>query len=270
MEHDQDYPATCCHYLKERYGEMAIDQAALHNHVNIMDHLMDQGAVVTGSAFFYAAAGNSVDAMKWLDNLGHDHIGPCARNDNGETPMHWAAANNAVEALDRLKEQGAEIYAKDNNGKMPMEHARENNAQDALHRLMSFENHDGSEQDGALHVPFIARGKDLETCDQVMVAITLMITRTFAEHVNMKLDLPDFDTLARRVLENPTDEETWEIREYVKKHVDPNDVMWNGASVEDVYRRVYRPPVSSVCHADQVGGISGRHYGNTPDDTPVP
>ena len=76
------------------------------------------------------ARGGAVDAMNWLKSQGADIN---ARDNDGETPMHSAAKNkwlNAVDAIEWLEAQGANINARNNGGRTPRHHAEAENAEE--------------------------------------------------------------------------------------------------------------------------------------------
>ena len=62
------------------------------------------------SALFYACGYGSLDAARFLLDRG---INPASRNDNGETPLHWACWSPEPEAIQLLLERGAPVHAQD-------------------------------------------------------------------------------------------------------------------------------------------------------------
>jgi cytohesin len=80
----------------------------------------------------FAAARGHVDAIKALKEAGGD---VSATDNDGLTPMHQAARNGHVEAIKALKEAGGDVSAKDNNGEMPMHQAAWNGHDDAIKAL---------------------------------------------------------------------------------------------------------------------------------------
>lgn len=62
------------------------------------------------SALFYACGYGSLAAARFLLDRGLD---PAARNEKGETPLHWACWGPEPEAIKLLLERGAPVCAKD-------------------------------------------------------------------------------------------------------------------------------------------------------------
>ena len=71
-------------------------------------------------AMHVAASNNAVDVMQWLRAQGADIN---ARNNVGFTPMHAAAYNDSVNAMQWLRAHGADINARANDGGTPMHYA---------------------------------------------------------------------------------------------------------------------------------------------------
>ena len=72
-----------------------------------------------------AADNNAVETATLLVERG---AAVNAKNNNGRTPLHFAADNNAVETATLLVERGAAVNAKNNNGRTPLHFAADNNA----------------------------------------------------------------------------------------------------------------------------------------------
>jgi ankyrin repeat protein len=69
----------------------------------------------------YAAQNNYVSASNYLLDKGAVLIA----NSNGQTPLHCAAQNNHVEVSNCLLDKGADILAVDNRGQTPLHYAFE-------------------------------------------------------------------------------------------------------------------------------------------------
>ena len=76
-----------------------------------------------------AASGDHVEAMEFLKEAGADIN---SLDSNGGTLMHTAAACDATNAMQWLKDNEFDIYARDNHGRTPMQYATKNNALNAL------------------------------------------------------------------------------------------------------------------------------------------
>ena len=139
--------------VPNRYNKTPIHYAAEHNAVAAMKWLKMQGADInagihypnpgqirnwndTGDWFkaqmahfnamnnnytpmHFAAVNNAVDAMKWLETQGIDVN---TRNHEGTTPMHRAAAtrNDNRDAMEWLQAQDVDVNVRDNSGRTPM------------------------------------------------------------------------------------------------------------------------------------------------------
>ncbi|MDO5567232.1 MAG: ankyrin repeat domain-containing protein [Planctomycetia bacterium] len=55
-----------------------------------------------------------------------------AKQDDGWTPLHWAAKNGHVDAIKTLTAAGADVNAKDNNGATPLSVAKDEATQKVL------------------------------------------------------------------------------------------------------------------------------------------
>ena len=78
-----------------------------------------------GWDFHRAAEENRVDIARALIDRGTDVD---ARNDNGDTPLHWATMNNSLDVARLLIEHGAEIDARSSTpGFTPLHIAASNN-----------------------------------------------------------------------------------------------------------------------------------------------
>ena len=59
------------------------------------------------------------------------------KNAQGRTPLHIAAANNDVQAIEILLTRYAQIDSIDKNGQTPLQIAECHGAEDAVHSLMA-------------------------------------------------------------------------------------------------------------------------------------
>ena len=131
--------------------ETIMHSAALNNAVDAMKWLKAQGLDINApnrynkTPIHYAAEKNAVAAMKWLKAQGADiNAGIHYRNpgsvenwnkssdwykaqiayskamSNNYTPMHFAAVNNAVDAMKWLETQGADVNVRNPEGKTPL------------------------------------------------------------------------------------------------------------------------------------------------------
>ncbi|MCY4042723.1 MAG: ankyrin repeat domain-containing protein, partial [Candidatus Dadabacteria bacterium] len=64
-------------------------------------------------AVFYEPQGASKETVKWWDL----QSGVNARDENGDTPLHWAAGLGKTEAIRELLKAGADIEARNNEGR---------------------------------------------------------------------------------------------------------------------------------------------------------
>ena len=140
-----DYIKSCARILIGKYGRESIHIAAFHNHASVMECLNEQGVSydchINGKTpLFYAAAGNAYDAMLLLYDRGAEL--DVVLDDHNQTAMHMAAAGNAVDAMDLLLERSNGIAMLDvcnNDGLTPMGVARKWKAEGSLDWLKDFE-----------------------------------------------------------------------------------------------------------------------------------
>jgi ankyrin repeat protein len=74
-----------------------------------------------GTPMHWAAIIGHVDAIKVLKELGTD---VSAKDNDGGMPMHWAAISGHDGAIKALQELGADVSAKDNDGWTPLDVAK--------------------------------------------------------------------------------------------------------------------------------------------------
>jgi ankyrin repeat protein len=106
-------------FLAELGAPLDVESAATVGRLDVLQTFFDEhGAPRPGinprqfeSALFYACGYGSVAAAKFLLDRGVD---PAARNEQGETPLHWACWGPEPEAVKLLLEHRAPIHVKDN------------------------------------------------------------------------------------------------------------------------------------------------------------
>ena len=115
------------------------DPGAIENWNNYYSWLMAQVAYLDAinnnyTPMHFAAANNAVNAMKWLETQGVDVN---VRNPRGETPMHRAAAalNDNRDAMEWLQAQGVNVNVRDASDRTPMHFAASFGILDALNWL---------------------------------------------------------------------------------------------------------------------------------------
>jgi WD40 repeat protein/ankyrin repeat protein len=121
--------------LKTEAGETAAHAAACMDRVEMLKFLKKRGAnllakegdINVGSTPLHrAAAGNAVNAIKWFLEQEQGIFIDLLRDDDC-TPLHRAAYRGANEAAELLVQRGAKIDALNKDGKTPVQLARENN-----------------------------------------------------------------------------------------------------------------------------------------------
>ena len=104
-----------CENLLDEHGDKAMHVAVKDDNRDVLkclkkhDVRIDTRIGFNGeTAMHFAALNNAVNAMKWLKAQGSDINEP---NRYNKTPIHYAAEHNAVAAMKWLKMQGTDINA---------------------------------------------------------------------------------------------------------------------------------------------------------------
>jgi ankyrin repeat protein len=105
-------------FLAERGAPLDMESAATVGRLDVLQTFFDEDDARPPetnprrieSAFFYACGYGSLAAARFLLDRGVD---PAARNQEGETPLHWACWSPEPEAIKLLLERGAPVHAKD-------------------------------------------------------------------------------------------------------------------------------------------------------------
>ena len=123
----------------DEYGRLPLHIAAVNaNNVNIIHTLVELGADVNKgddnglTPVHYAAQENSVDAIRVLHELGGDVN---EGDDDGDTPVHYAALENSVDVIRVLHELGGDVSKEDDGGRTPLHSAARKNSADAIRVL---------------------------------------------------------------------------------------------------------------------------------------
>ena len=137
-----------CENLLDEHGDKAMHVAVKDDDTDVLKCLKKHEIQIDTRIGFdeetvmhFAALNNAVNAMKWLKAQGSDINVP---NRYNKTPIHYAAEHNAVAAMKWLKMQGADINAS------IMHFAAVNNAVDAMKWLetqgidVNTRNHEGT------------------------------------------------------------------------------------------------------------------------------
>ena len=107
------------------HGDIAVFIAAGNNDVDVLKWLKEQRIDINVRNEFnngqtpmhFAASQGAVEGMKWLKN----HIDINARDYSGQTPTHCAASTRSLKAIKWLNSNGADIHARDSNYRTPMD-----------------------------------------------------------------------------------------------------------------------------------------------------
>jgi ankyrin repeat protein len=105
-------------FLAERGAPLDMESAATVGRLDVLETFFDEDGArrpetnprQMESAFFYACGYGSLAAARFLLDRGVD---PAARNQEGETPLHWACWSPQPEAIKLLLERGAPVHVKD-------------------------------------------------------------------------------------------------------------------------------------------------------------
>jgi len=105
-------------FLADRGAPLDIESAAALDRLDVLQDHFDAGGIgptetnpqQIEAAFRYACGYGSFDAAKFLLERGAD---PAARNENGQTALHWACWGPEPEIIGLLLERGASVDARD-------------------------------------------------------------------------------------------------------------------------------------------------------------
>jgi len=102
-------------------------------------YLIERGADVNAKEEYgntplhWASIENHIELAKLLIERGADVN---AKRNDGETPLHWASIENYIELAELLLDRGADLEAKDNWGQTPLDNARSDEMKDLLKKYM--------------------------------------------------------------------------------------------------------------------------------------
>jgi len=104
-------------FLADLGAPLDLDSAAAIGRVDVLQSCFDGGARRTEptrtqieSAFLYACGYGNIDAARFLLDRGVD---PAARDEDGQTALHWAAWHPKIDAITLLLGRGAPVDARD-------------------------------------------------------------------------------------------------------------------------------------------------------------
>jgi len=108
----------------------------LHNiDMSKVQDLIERGADVRAkdnrgeTPLHFASWYNSIEIAKFLIERGADVR---AKNNGGRTPLHWASKRNHIEIAKLLLDAGSDVEAKNNNGETPLHWVKSYEMQDLL------------------------------------------------------------------------------------------------------------------------------------------
>src|SRR5262249_37821252 len=109
---------TAARFLAECGAPLDIESAATVGRLDVLQTFFNEDGArrpeanprQIESAFFYACGYGSLAAARFLLDRGVD---PAARNQEGETPLHWACWAPEPEAIKLLLERGAPVHVED-------------------------------------------------------------------------------------------------------------------------------------------------------------
>ena len=107
----------------------AIDCAIRNNHFEIVRYLVENEVPLTSDHFRLAIQSKSYDSLKLF--LEHDF----ELNDSKETPLHFAAAEGALDVVGFLVTKGADPMLSDAKGSLAIDVAQAHNHQDVVQYL---------------------------------------------------------------------------------------------------------------------------------------
>ena len=88
---------------------------------------------------------------------------------------------------------------------------------------------------------FFKYGDDLNSSGHVMVAIDKVATRAFENSIDVGNGPIDIDALSLRIHQTPTRDEFASVYDYVKHYDDPENIFWNGTSIQEMHDGVSEP-----------------------------
>ena len=88
------------------------------------------GGLAFGGEIHSAAMAGDLENVKALVNAGPDLV--FSKDNQGLTPLHWAAQNGPTEMVEFLLRNMADVNAKDNNGRTPLDIATRDGRKDMV------------------------------------------------------------------------------------------------------------------------------------------
>jgi hypothetical protein len=117
--------------LDDGYGDTALSQSVYVGYDELALLLIEVGANVNTKTGVYIDGTGDITPLHRATDRPHlvkallrRGANPNARDDSGETPLHWAARDAEPECVRLLIEAGAEVDAKDKKGRSPLSWVR--------------------------------------------------------------------------------------------------------------------------------------------------
>jgi ankyrin repeat protein len=148
-------------------GDMPLHRAASNGHIKVIEELILRGAKVNASGFkgatpaFRAAEWNQLEALKLLHKHGAKLNQKCAL---GQTLCHAVAAEGHIEVINFIYENDKELLSvADDNGICPIHFAAANNQIDALIALVKYKvNLNAYDKDGLTVAHILVQNNNIE------------------------------------------------------------------------------------------------------------